>query len=259
MLDQLRLYSLIFVACSALLLILLERHRPYTPGQKFIREGFWDDFFLYTFVQSYLLGLLISWIIELIDTQTGLSRLKLFNQVPVWGQFLFFLFSHDLYIYWFHRWQHHSPLLWKLHEAHHSTKDVDWLSGSRSHPLEILINQTIEFAPIILLGAHPAVAILKGSVDAVWGMYIHSNVDVRSGKLQYIINGPEMHRWHHADESVAHNKNFGTKFAFWDWVFGTAFHPPKMKAGKYGLTDRNFPVGYIKQVLHPFKSKPSGK
>ena len=40
-----------------------------------------------------------------------------------------------------------SPLLWRMHEAHHATADVDWLSGARSHALEILINQTIEFAP----------------------------------------------------------------------------------------------------------------
>jgi hypothetical protein len=39
--------------------------------------------------------------------------------------------------------------------------DVDWLSGARSHALEILINQTIEFAPIVLLGAAPEVALIK--------------------------------------------------------------------------------------------------
>ena len=30
---------------------------------------------------------------------------------------------------------------------------LDWLAGSRSHPFEILINQTIEYAPLVLLGA----------------------------------------------------------------------------------------------------------
>ena len=71
---------------------------------------------------------------------------------PVWVQLLFFLVTHDLYIYLFHRLQHRVPLLWRVHEAHHATDDVDWISGARSHPLEILINQTIEFAPIVLLG-----------------------------------------------------------------------------------------------------------
>ena len=64
----------------------------------------------------------------------------------------FFFVVHDFYIYWFHRLQHRSAILWRIHEAHHATPEVDWLSGSRSHALEILINQTVEFAPIFLLG-----------------------------------------------------------------------------------------------------------
>ena len=72
-------------------------------------------------------------------------------------QVLFFLLTHDLYIYLFHRWQHANKWLWRTHEAHHSTKEVDFLAGTRSHALEILVNQTIEFAPIVLLGADPAV------------------------------------------------------------------------------------------------------
>ena len=118
--------------------------------------------------------------------------------------------------------------LWRIHEAHHATADVDWISGARSHPLEILINQTIEFAPIVLLGAAPEVALIKGVLDAAWGMYIHSNIDVRSGRLQYLINGPEMHRWHHAREIV--DVNFATKLAIWDWLFGTAYHPGASRA-----------------------------
>ena len=116
----------------------------------------------------------------------------------------------------FHRWQHGSALLWRIHEAHHATTDVDWLSGARSHALEILINQTIELAPIVLLGAAPEVALIKLTLDSIWGMYIHANIDVRSRRLQWIINGPEMHRWHHAIE-IRDGVNFATKFAWWDW------------------------------------------
>jgi sterol desaturase/sphingolipid hydroxylase (fatty acid hydroxylase superfamily) len=160
--------------------------------------------------------------------------------------------THDLYIYLFHRLQHRSPLLWRIHEAHHATTDVDWLSGSRSHALEILINQTIEFAPLVLLGAAPEVAIIKLTVDALWGMYIHSNIDVRSGRLQRIINGPEMHRWHHAIE-IRDGVNFATKFAFWDWLFGTA-HLPTHKPSGYGIVEP-FPSGYVAQQLHAFKPR----
>jgi len=76
---------------------------------------------------------------------------------------------------------HGNKYLWRLHEAHHSPKKVDWLSGSRSHAFEILINQTVEFLPIVLLGSPPEVAAYKGVISAVWGMYIHANLGINTG------------------------------------------------------------------------------
>jgi len=246
--------SPVIIVLTAFLYIGLERAFPYDKRQKFLREGLWNDLLLYAIAQSYVLGLAIKHLIEFIDSSTALSRLQVVTDWPVWVQFLFFLVTHDLYIYLFHRLQHKYAFLWRIHEAHHSTKDVDWLSGSRSHSLEILINQTIEFAPIVLLGAAPEMALMKGTIDAVWGMYIHTNINVRSGWLQYIINGPEMHRWHHAIEITEGGINYGTKFAFWDWMFGTA-HLPKQKPRGYGLSDVDFPKNYIAQHLFAFRRR----
>ena len=244
----------VLIVASALVLIALERRYPYDPRQRLLRRGLVDDLVFYGLIQSYLLGLVIASLIEVTDRSTGLSRLHLVSGWPVWCQVVFFLVTHDLYIYVFHRLQHRVPLLWRLHEAHHATANVDWISGARSHPLEILINQTIEFAPIVLLGAAPEVALIKGLLGAAWGMYIHSNVDVRTGPLQYFINGPEMHRWHHAQEVV--DVNFATKLAIWDWLFGTAYRPPS-KPQSYGLHAAQFPTGYFRQILHAFRLRRS--
>src|SRR5260370_27901113 len=191
------LSSPMLITTAAVVIVALERIAPYDRRQKLLRVGFFTDFFWYTLFHSYVLGLVIKAIILSLDRSTGLSRLHLVSSWPVAGQLAFFWVTHDLYIYWFHRTQHRNRWLWRTHEAHHSGKDVDWLSGSRSHAFEILINQTIEYAPILLLGAHPDVTLIKGALDAAWGMYIHSNIDVRAGWLQYALNGPEMHRWHH--------------------------------------------------------------
>lgn len=236
---------------SALVFIMLERLRPYTKGQRLFREGFVNDFILYTIVQSYVLGLIIFGVIYAIDDFTTIELFDGIRSLPVWLQVVLFIVVHDFYIYWFHRLQHRNMRLWRTHEAHHSTNDVDWLSGSRSHSLEILINQTVEFAPIVLL-ASPETAVVKGCIDAIWGMWIHANIDVRSGVLQYVINGPEMHRWHHAADDDAHNKNFSTKLAIWDWMFGTAFLPKQRKPKGYGLGD-TFPKTYVGQHLHAFR------
>ena len=245
--------SPVLIAGGALVLIALERVRPYAPDQPFLRGGFWTDLVGYAIVQSYVLGLVIAHLSAWLGSATGLARMRLMAGWPVSLQVLFFVVTHDLYIYLFHRLQHHVPALWRVHEAHHATAHVDWLSGARSHALEILINQSIEFIPIALLGAAPEVALIKVTLDALWGMYIHCNVDVRSGRLQRIINGPEMHRWHHAIE-IRDGVNFATKFAFWDWLFATA-HLPPVKPRGYGILEP-FPAGYVQQQLHPFRRRP---
>lgn len=244
--------TFLILISSAATIIWLERKYPYTKGLPFFREGFWVDLVWYTLIQSFFLKILIfDYIILPIDQRFSLSSLKLISHWPVAVQVLFFLITHDFYIYWFHRWQHNSKILWRTHEAHHSVKEVDWIAGSRSHVVEIIINQTIEFAPIILLGADPMVVPIKACIDAVWGMYIHSNINVRSGKWQYFINGPEMHQWHHAETVETYFANYATKFAFWDWLFGTAYLP-NTKPNVFGLPYK-YPKDYFLQ--HAFSVK----
>jgi sterol desaturase/sphingolipid hydroxylase (fatty acid hydroxylase superfamily) len=197
--------------------------------------------------------LVFSYLVEWIDTLTHIRAEMILADVPVWLLLFISLIVHDFYIYWFHKAQHLNNYLWRIHEAHHSTTDMDWLSGSRSHAFEILINQTIEFGFLILLGAPPEVIVLKGAISAVWGMWIHANVDVNTGKLQYIINGPEMHRWHHVDKDPeAFHKNYATKFAFWDWMFGTAYLNREKKLKYYGISNP-FPENYFGQFIALFR------
>jgi len=250
--KEYEIISYAIIISFVILFILLERVFPYNEGQKIFREGFFNDLALYTIAQSYILGIIIfTFIIKSIDDATKLSRFHLFAYVPIWLQLVFFTITHDFYIYWMHRWQHKNKFLWRLHEAHHSTKKVDWLSGSRSHAFEILINQTVEFLPIVLLGSPPEVAAYKGVISAVWGMYIHSNINVKTGWLQKIINGPEMHRIHHTT-GKGRNRNFATKLAIWDWLFGTAFLTNE-KASDYGLKTF-FPDNFFKQFTFAFRS-----
>jgi sterol desaturase/sphingolipid hydroxylase (fatty acid hydroxylase superfamily) len=239
-LSDWRTLSPVIVVISAIVFIRLERRFPYDKGQRLFRKGWFNDFALYTLVQSYVLGLVIFGFIEWLDVRAA-GRFRFVAGWPIWAQILFFLITHDFYIYCFHRLQHRVPFLWRLHEAHHSVENVDWLSGSRSHILEICINQTIEFAPIILLGAPPEMVQIKGTIDAVWGMYIHSNINVRSGVLQYIVNGPEAHRWHHSVEYTGYGFNYSTKLAIWDWMFGTMYLPAGKKPPGYGMADVAFP------------------
>lgn len=244
------------LVCWIIFIILMERLYPYRKGLKFFREGFWIDLVWYTIIQSYFLKILIfDYIIQPINLSFDWSDYQFVKNWSVPAQVLFFLITHDFYIYWFHRLQHANKFFWRTHEAHHSGKEVDFLEGSRSHVVEIIINQTIEFLPIIVLGADPAVLPIKALLDAVFGMFIHANINVKMGKWKYIFNSPELHLWHHANYQEVFHANFSTKFAFWDYLFGTAYfpgHKPGNERENWGLY-YDYPKDYFLQ--HAFSVK----
>jgi sterol desaturase/sphingolipid hydroxylase (fatty acid hydroxylase superfamily) len=238
-------------------IIAWERISPYRKGLPFFREGFWVDLVWYTLIQSFFLKILIfNYIIAPVQHHYDWNGVKFFQSWSITEQVLFFIVTHDLYIYLFHRWQHANKILWRTHEAHHSGKYVDFLAGSRSHALEIIINQTIEFAPIIiLLGPDSPVVPIKAMLDAALGMFIHANIDVKLGKFKYILNSPELHQWHHANYQEVFHANFSTKFAIWDYLFGTIYdpgHKPGDRREDWGLY-YDFPKDYFLQ--HAFSVK----
>ncbi len=237
-------------------IIAWERISPYRKGLPFFRDGFWVDLIWYTIIQSYFLKIVIfNYIINPLQHHFDWSGMQFFKSWSITEQVLFFVVTHDLYIYLFHRLQHASKLLWRTHETHHSGKQVDFLAGSRSHALEIIINQTIEFAPIVILGADPAVVPIKAMLDAMFGMFIHANVNVKLGKFKYFLNSPELHLWHHANYREVFHANFSTKFSIWDYLFGTIYDPGR-KPGDYnenwGLY-YDYPKDYFLQ--HAFSVK----
>jgi sterol desaturase/sphingolipid hydroxylase (fatty acid hydroxylase superfamily) len=242
--------------CWIILIVAWERISPYRRGLPLFREGFWVDLVWYTIIQSYVLKIVIfDYIINPAQHHFDWSGMQFFKNWPIIWQVLFFLVTHDLYIYLFHRLQHASKILWRTHEAHHSGKEIDFLAGSRSHVLEIIINQTIEFAPIVILGANPAVIPIKAMLDAMFGMFIHANINVKLGKFKYFLNSPELHLWHHANYREVFHANFATKFSLWDYLFGTVYNPgrkPGDFAENWGLY-YDYPKDYFLQ--HAFSVK----
>ena len=246
-------YTTGILVAWVIIIVTLERFFPYRKGLPIFREGFWIDLVWYTLIQSYFLRILIfEIIIKSLHAGFDWQPYQFLKNWSVAQQVLFFLVTHDFYIYWFHRFQHANKYFWRTHEAHHSGKQVDFLEGSRSHILEIIINQTIEFAPIILLGANPIVVPIKALLDAVFGIFIHANIDVKFGKLKYFLNSPELHLWHHANYQEVFHANFSTKFSVWDYLFGTAYNPghkPGNKRENWGLY-YEYPRDYF--VQHVF-------
>ncbi|MFC0186089.1 hypothetical protein ACFFJX_28110 [Pseudarcicella hirudinis] len=81
-------------------IIAWERIAPYRKGLPFFREGFWIDLVWYTIIQSFFLKILIfDYIIAPIQHSLDWTSLQFVKNWPVFGQVMFFLVTHDLYIY----------------------------------------------------------------------------------------------------------------------------------------------------------------
>ena len=131
--SKLVLITTIILFSWAAVIITWERISPYRKGLPFFRDGFWVDLVWYTIIQSYFLKILIfDYIIAPVQHHFDWSALQFFKNWTITEQLLFFVVTHDLYIYLFHRLQHASKFLWRTHEAHHSGKEVDFLAGSIS-------------------------------------------------------------------------------------------------------------------------------
>ena len=130
----------------------------------------------------------------------------------------------DLTIYTQHVVFHRVPILWRIHRMHHTDLDLDVTSGTRFHPLEILLSMLIKLAAIWVIGA-PAVAVMLFEVLLNAGaMFNHANLRLPArfdSALRLVLVTPDMHRVHHSVLIDETNSNFGFNLPWWDRIFGT--------------------------------------
>lgn len=130
----------------------------------------------------------------------------------------------DLAIYFQHVMFHAVPTLWRLHRVHHTDLDFDVTTGSRFHPVEILISTAVKCAVVAAIGA-PALAVLAFEVLLnATAMFSHGNVRIPEHVdrwLRRFVVTPDMHRVHHSIEYQESSSNFGFNAPWWDRLFGT--------------------------------------
>jgi sterol desaturase/sphingolipid hydroxylase (fatty acid hydroxylase superfamily) len=173
---------------------------------------------------------------------------------PTWLQFVAAVFCADLAQYWTHRW-YHTRSFWKIHAVHHSAPAMDWLAGSRLHILEILITRSSILGILFLVGfSEPALQayIVLVGVQAV---FIHANVGLDFGFLNYILATPQFHHWHHSDDRAAADTNFAVHLPVLDLMFGTFRLPRGEWPESYGVIGPPIPDGLIGQALYPFRKE----
>jgi sterol desaturase/sphingolipid hydroxylase (fatty acid hydroxylase superfamily) len=143
---------------------------------------------------------------------------------------LFGAIALDLAIYLQHVMFHAVPLLWRVHRVHHADLDFDVTTGTRFHPIEILLSLAIKAAAVFIIGAPVlAVLIFEIALNAT-SMFNHSNIRMPKPLdrvLRTFVVTPDMHRVHHSVFRDETDRNFGFNLPWWDHLFGTYRSTPR--------------------------------
>ena len=238
---------------------------PSQRGQKRLRAGVGTDllYWFFTPLVSKTLsqvGILVAIAAPMLMLGRKLDRATVMAghgpalALPRWAQALIIVVLGDLIAYWSHRW-FHGRGMWAFHAVHHSSKELDWLSSVRLHPVNDIVTRVMQAAPFVVLGFSPTV--LAGYLPFLtfYSIFIHANVSWTFGPLRYVIATPLFHQWHHTKEDEAIDKNFAGMLPVWDWMFGTLYLPKGKVPTEFGVHDDSVPENFAGQMIYPFLSR----
>ena len=152
------------------------------------------------------------------------------------GTFLAALLLMDLLYYGYHRASHTVPLLWALHQTHHSAEHLNLLASARLNWLGPWVIQPVLNLPLVLLGFPRGIVVGVAALDLVFQFFLHTEAIGRLGWLEGWLNTPAAHRVHHARNPACLDRNFGGITVLWDRLLGTWAEAPA-ESLEYGLTE----------------------
>jgi sterol desaturase/sphingolipid hydroxylase (fatty acid hydroxylase superfamily) len=169
-----------------------------------------------------------------------------------------YLLSKDMLEYFWHRAQHHFPVLWAMHSLHHSEEAFNVSTGWRHFWLEGALRVAVVFPILGIIFKTPTAVI-----DVAMAIYIlnhawaHMNIRSSLGRWSLWVMNPQYHRLHHSVQPEHWNRNFADLFPFFDVIFGTAYRPKTGEFPATGLVPHNSPQRIVDAVFWPWRRSGS--
>ena len=233
-LDQLADLSLPVMLVVILAELILLRARRQLKRGKEIAVSFasymlgWLPYLL--FISALQLALMM-WLYE------HARLLTLGNEWYVWlAAFVLF----DLAWWLVHYAAHKVRLLWCIHGAHHTPKEMNMSVAIRGSLFDFFqYVHLVVWLPI--LGFHPYLVFIVEILSRLYGVLTHMNETGlrRTPLLDAALITPSLHRVHHAANHIYVDTNFSNLLSLWDRVFGTYQRELEVEPPAFGLSDND--------------------
>lgn len=239
---------------AALVFVPLERFFL-RRAQAVFREGWRTDLLHYA-TSHLLIGVTVVAITApayAITRVLGADELRAFVVgLPLVVQVIATIVVADGMQYAVHRAFHQIPLLWRFHAIHHSSRQMDWLAGSRLHLVDIVLTRGLTLVPLALAGFSDAALQIYLVFIALHAVFVHSNVRFELRPVAWLLATPAYHHWHHSAEIAPPGCNFAVSVPLIDRLFGTHHLPPGEWPPRYGIDGDPVPDDFLGQVVSPF-------
>ena len=165
--------------------------------------------------------------------------------------------------YGLHRLSHQWPVLWRLHQVHHSDPDIDVTTEVRHHPVEMLVGYGWAMSVVLLLGLAPLSVVIHRLLRLPISLFSHISIEIHpllDRLMRPLFITPDMHRVHHSSYQVETDSNYGTLFSWWDRLFNSYTARPRngLAGLEFGLKEHRSAraLRLDRMLLMPFMSAP---
>ncbi|GAA4642358.1 sterol desaturase family protein [Pontixanthobacter gangjinensis] len=148
-----------------------------------------------------------------------------FSDYPLWYlplSLFAFLFAHDTWFYWTHRWMHRPKLFRIAHAVHHASRPPTAWAAMSFHPIEALTGAIVIPALVFVIPIHVAMLGLVLAIMTLMGVTNHMGWEMFPRTLVHSrLGGWLITASHHQRHHEAYTCNYGLYFRFWDRICGT--------------------------------------
>ncbi len=230
---------LLLAICLFLLLLLVEKRRPYRPTPtSSLRQSLTTNASAFLFNNLVMNALSLSSLFVVAQRYGAHGLLHDFADGPLKWALCFIFF--DFAVYCWHLLGHKSERLWRLHKVHHSDKIIHVSTGLRFHVLDQLLEVGVKCVGVMIIGVAAHVVVVCEIIRMFFVFFHHANVAVPGERwLSYVVITPSLHRAHHSTRRIEHDSNYGIVLACWDIIFRTRKVLTPEKFGLENVEARN--------------------